>query len=505
MKKINLKKTLLAVTLAASMAVPTASFAGAAMTVNAASNVPFCADTDGNGAYNICESQIYVSRSWYDTSVHTFPVTTDNVSDENQIQMDTKYIISNGEITDLQFLANYVVNLDVCGDDLVKSDLDGLTFDVDCLRDGEESIKKCKASVTPDATDAHIFHVSFEFVADSDICSFRSSPISKTNISANLTGTIQATQDMEDFYKIEAIPADGEKLFIKIKNDPSISWGKMEKWARRLCVYANSLSKTTGVNLDTLYMEFDLDKNAENGIPPQGFSSNWTMRCGEGKYGYVGFYDSASYNEREQIATGKNVITDTVLHEMSHSYAYYVKSEFEKNYIFNQPKEGDKPWFSFDEYLTDARGLTAIQNCDNLRDTEIESRNIYGKYDEIMHILDEKYHANNHNYLPNDIKFASKLTYLDWNILEAYFAAESDNDTNLAISKVAARNLNKYMGIPVPLTENYLKFANTFRKLTILKKGAYSLTKFNSFMEEADFTVDFMRTLVTELRFYEAN
>ena len=80
MKKNNFKKTLLAVTLAASIALPTASVAGAAIAANAAPNVPFCADTDGNGAYNIRENLIYVSRSWYEASARSFAVTTDNLS-----------------------------------------------------------------------------------------------------------------------------------------------------------------------------------------------------------------------------------------------------------------------------------------------------------------------------------------------------------------------------------------------------------------------------------------
>ncbi len=492
MKKINLKKTLLAVTLAASMAVPTASFAGAAMTANAASNVPFCADTDGNGAYNIRENLIYVSRSWYEASARSFPVTTTNLARGRYPQHDKKYIITNGDIEDLQIFGKYVVNIVVYGNDLVESDLENLSFNVDCPKNGKSSTTTCHPTVTQDAADPHKFHVSFEFIAESDTCSFTSNAIMKSNVFTSTTGSVTATLDNEDYYKIEARPADGEKLFIKMKYDPSISWGKMENWARRLCVYANSLSKTTGVTLDTLYMNFDVKKPENSNA--YAISDNDTMSLGEGKYGYVCFYEDASDAERDDIATGRNVITWTALHEMAHSYACRTNSEFEKNYIFCQPKEGDKPGFWFDEYLTNARGLTAIQNCDNLRNTDINYNEHYEKYDEIAHTVARD--------CPNDkmMEFASNLTYMPWDVLEAYFAAESDNDTDFVESTAVARKMNEYLEMDIPLTENYLKFVNNLRKLMVLKKGAYDETKFTGFLRSSHFTLNYWRGLVTDLK-----
>ena len=460
------------------MAVPTASFAGAAMTANAASNVPFCADTDGNGAYNIRENQIYVSRSWYEASARSFPVTTTNLARGRYPQRNSKYIISNGDIEDLQILGKYVVNIVVYGNDLVESDLENLSFNVDFPKNGESSKTGFNPSVTPDAVDPHKFHVSFEFIAESDTCSFTSNAIMKSNVFTNTTGSVTATLDNEDYYKIEARPADGEKLFIKMKYDPSISWGKMENWARRLCVYANSLSKTTGVTLDTLYMNFD------DPTDYFAYSANKKMSGGGEKYGFVGFNTDSTNAERELIASGRNVISWSALHEMAHSYAAGTNSQFADNYICP----------GFDEYLTNARGLTAIQNCDNLRNTDINYNEHYEKYDEIAHTVARD--------CPNDkmMKFASNLTYMPWNVLEAYFAAESDNDTNFVESTAVARKMNAYIEMDIPLTENYLKFVNNLRKLMVLKKGAYDESTFVSFLRSSYFTKDYWRGLVTDLK-----
>ena len=495
MKKNNFKKTLLAVTLAASIALPTASVAGAAIAANAAPNVPFCADTDGNGAYNIRENLIYVSRSWYEASARSFAVTTDNLSRGKYPTSQGRYIVSNGEIKDLQPLARYVVNIVVYGNDLVESDLKDLNFSLNYKIKGENTSNSVytssPASVTPDAANVHKFYVSFEFISKGDSVSFRSSIIRKQNFSINTEASVTATLDNESYYKIEAAPSEGEKLFIKIKYDPSISWNKMESWAKRLCVYANSLSKTTGVKNDTLYMDFHVSGDF------YAHCNNDTINNGGDKYGYVGYTEDAANAELIDIATGRNIITWTSLHEMAHSYADGTNSEFRNNYIFFQPEEGDKNAFSFDEYLTNARGLTAIQNCDNLRNTDIHNGNHYEKYNKIAHIVAKDWPDN------KMMQVASYLTYLNWDILEAYFAAESDNDTDFAVSEDAARKLNEYMGIEVPITENYLKFVNNFRKLTILKKGAYNEANFRSFLRAAHFKNDFMKELVTELRFYE--
>ena len=179
------------------------------------------------------------------------------------------------------------------------------------------------------------------------------------------------------------------------------------------------------------------------------------------------------------------------MHEMAHSYACYTSSNFEKNYLF---------WNSngtFDEYLTNARGITAIQNCDNLRNTEIvfETVGYSGKYNTMANDV------YTHNLNDYKFEFASDLSYFPWEQLEEYFAATSDNDPDLIESKLVAKKINEFIGMDVPLSKNYLKFSNTIRKLMKLNNnGVYDESKFNRFMIEY-FSKDLIKGLVKELKF----
>ena len=480
MKTNKFKKAILAVTLAALIVMPTTSFAGTGMTANATTNAPFCADTDGNGAYNIRENLIYVSRSWYEATESKVSVSATNKERGNTITDNGKRIVSNGEITGLQPLAKYAVNFDVYGADLVEADFKDLGFIFEFKNHNSgKAIARIIPSVVPDTLDGHKFHVSFEFVAKGISCTFKSELIPKLDIATEAEATIQAVPENEDFYKIEAKPADGEKLFIRIKYDPSISWGKMEQWAKRLCVYANSLSKTTGVNLGTLYMDFDYEGDE------YGVSINSYISIYPGENGYVGFSPDASDKERMDITSGRNVITWSALHEMAHSYGANTYSEFENNYIFRQPEKDGKKRISFDEYLTNARGLTAIQNCDNLHNTDVHYRHYYdpknnyyidyyGKYNEIAQTVAYVYPNNYFEYAKNlTINFT-------WEELEEFFAAESDNDPDFVASREVAKWLNDKLDMNIPYTENYLKFANNFRKLAVIKYGNYDEASLNN-------------------------
>ena len=107
-----------------------------------------------------------------------------------------------------------------------------------------------------------------------------------------------------------------------------------------------------------------------------------------------------------------------------------------------------------------------------------------------------------HDIYTNDPKcelfgFASGLGFMSWEQLESFFAAESDNDPGFVVSRGVAQKINQFIGMNVPLSERYLKFANTIRKLMVLENnGVYDESKFTSFMREK-FPKDLVRTIVT--------
>ena len=113
------------------------------------------------------------------------------------------------------------------------------------------------------------------------------------------------------------------------------------------------------------------------------------------------------------------------MHELAHSYCcgYAINGRplvFDSDYKFN------------DEYFTNARGLTAIYNCDNLRDTDIHFHyenkdegicvDLYNKYDNIAQDVCT-YYTNDYYFF----KFAFGLTKIGWDNLETFFAANTDN------------------------------------------------------------------------------
>lgn len=480
MKTNKLKKAILAVTLAASMVIPTAlTTTSAVMTVNAASNMPFCVYNAATKAYNFQENQIYISRGYFDEERHTVStyLSHQNLSG-TRIFNDGYYITSYGDI-DLQPLAKYVLVFDISGKDLKRSDVEKMQLSTYFKTKDKTSY----SSVQPSVEDINYlgdntYRVPYELVSYGDTFYFQTTSVIK-DLTINVTNaSLYATAENEEYYKIEARPSDGEKLYIRIKNDPSISWGKMEAWARRLCLYVNSLSRTTGINLDTLYMNYDYISN------DYAFSANSIVNHDQEKYGYVAFCPHAADAEREQISTGRNVITWTTLHEVAHSYDMEAKqSKFYEYYNFRQAKEGFKA--DFDEYLTNARGLTAIQNCDNLHNTDVHYRHCYdpknnyyidyyGKYNEIAQTVAYVYPNNYFEYAKNlTINFT-------WEELEEFFAAESDNDPDFVASREVAKWLNDKLDMNIPYTENYLKFANNFRKLAVIKYGNYDEASLNN-------------------------
>ena len=82
------------------------------MTANAASNKPFCADTDNNGAYNFQESQIVVVRDFYSTDIK-------NIS----VRKSGNTFVSRGWVRNLEPLSHAVISLKINGNNINKEKL----------------------------------------------------------------------------------------------------------------------------------------------------------------------------------------------------------------------------------------------------------------------------------------------------------------------------------------------------------------------------------------------
>ena len=491
MKNNKIKKAVLAVTLAASMTIPAATLSGSIMTVNAARapfcRAPFCADTDNNGAINIDERQIVVSRSFFSTNEITMPVTTTAEGQITTIAPVSVEALSLGKIT-----------IEVSGNGLSSSALYKLNLNAQYSVNGKTN----NITYTPNmvkSTSNNTFIVSYYSVINyGDNLSFTSVSLDGVSNINCTSAVFSPDSDSSNCLKLNVRPAEGEKLYIRIKNAPSMSIAKVEKWAKIICMYVNSLHNVTGATLDTIYMNFDNIQDSR--FAGSACSANWYINEAMDKYGFVGFNVDTSDEEREQIAKGGDVLTWSVMHELAHSYCCGVA-------VNGRPLIFDSDYKFQDDYFTNARGLTAIQNCDNLRNTFIHFRrkfedhsylNYYEKYDTILTTI-SPWISNDINDPYRFFQFGAALTQTDWVKLESFFAADSDNVSSLNECSYVARMLNSYMGTNISLYNNdFLKLANTIRKLMVLENGSFNEDQFDSFLN-GRFTPELLRIMVTKL------
>lgn len=170
------------------------------------------------------------------------------------------------------------------------------------------------------------------------------------------------------YYMID-VDTPNEDLYIRVPKKSDISDAKYRYWARRLACYANSLSKTTNVEREKIYLSFD-DDNI------MGTSACWQWICDRTKNptyykNCACTFDGAlTEGVLNEIRRGDNSIEWVELHEISHAYS---RGElFLENYETN------------DELYTNTRGLTAIQNCNNIVNMDIHLDALCGKYNTIF-------------------------------------------------------------------------------------------------------------------------
>lgn len=443
----------------------------------------FISDTDYNAAINIDESQISVS---YSTS-RAFGT-----------YINTK--ISNGVISSKQqangfpTLQNVQVIINVQGtkiDQNAVNELKNTTLKLMCSVEGVDNTQTYKVSNVEKKS-----NTSYNLVFDNvtllgSSLSFELSKITK--VTGLKCGSALVQSNGGSYYYINVKTPNAENLYIRLRNASNVTIDNMKKWAKRICMYANSLSQMTGVKLGTLYMNFDDTGSA------YGYSCNAKLNPYCKKLGFTGFGVAATNAEIQRLALNKNEITWTILHEVAHSYCVQASSS--------------KFWYNFvpihssgyqdDEYFTNVRGLTAIQNCDNLKNTDIYIGNRSGKtgkYNTIANIIEiSKNVDGTSEYIY--YTFAKKLSNIantyGWDKLETYFAAKTDYDYKSTENRNAAKAINSLLGTSYPVNDDNMDFArmtNNLRKLYKLTwgNGNFNANNFKEFVSQL-FGTSFIR------------
>lgn len=185
-------------------------------------------------------------------------------------------------------------------------------------------------------------YASFELVTDTDA-------LYVTNATMNCSGN-------RNFYVVKSV-CNGENIYANVPYDSTIPMVNYQNWAKRICLYANSLKDVTGLSNGTVYLSFDYSSM------PDGagayFFRHEVERDGENP-AFVTFGDFSN-NVFEQIRNNTNTIEWVEMHEIGHAYGdtEACNSRFERDYQYH------------DEVFTNVRGITALQNCKALRSVKV--------------------------------------------------------------------------------------------------------------------------------------
>ena len=480
MKKINFKKTV-SVALAALALCPAIASVKPMGKVYATDS--FCSGT-GDWIYNVSfdESQITIDSSesrafgtYVDVNVEKTSYGDTIVSYENQGCSFPK--LTQGRIV-IPFVFEKI-------NKKAENRLKAATLKVKCEADGYTNSHTYKATINKKSDNSYelvfdnvIFYGNIQSFETYNLPSLDGFKCDSALIESNLH---------EGYYYLDVKTPDGENLYIKMRKDKDVDFNNLTKWAKRLCVYANALSKTTNVQLGTLYLCFDYPTNYYR------FSGNGHMNSQNTSLGLVASSPAATDYEISRLRLGNDELTWGLMHEISHSYS---NPDWHDNYYFSRiirtDNDGNPQTDTFEEFMVNVRGLTAIQNCDNLINLNIynddwEYQGSSDTYDKIFN----HYSGNDPRFL-----FAQKLAsmatkYNAWDKLEQFFAATGDNDYLSMDNVRAAKKLNSILGdfytldninndadieqlhinASELLTEDeieFLIFTNTYRKLYML-------------------------------------
>ncbi|MBR6624068.1 MAG: hypothetical protein IKK91_09290 [Ruminococcus sp.] len=435
-----------------------------------ASAAAFISDTDYNDALNIDESQITVTTKAYKNAGKQIPhnvneYLNDDKKTEKKIECNSKIVVS--------LFERATITVNVSGSAISSrgvNTINNMELTVTYYIDGGSNHVTYKPSKVSQLSDTS-YNVEYEVITRGDSFTYSTSNViyGISNVSCNYAAY---AGHGSGYKRVDVKTPGGENLIICTRNDSRISTSELKAWAKRLCMLSNSLSQMTGVKLDNVYILFD-DTEGE-----YGYSANWYIKDGAPDNGYIAFNKDATTEILNSVSTGKNEMVWCLMHELAHSYAIHTDpSTFYENYGMLRNN------IYFDEFVTNMRALTAIQNCDNLRSMNINytDKNIVGKYDKIFKLINPPVSDPIFNYA---LKLSNIANTYGWDKLEKYFAATSDYSYDSPENISAAAAINEICGTSISTSNNddFLKFVNSLRKIYKLSWSHTTFDK-NSFKE----------------------
>ncbi len=394
---------------------------------------------------NVDNTKIVIDENQIETSIVPY-----EFAEKNICTSISENIIS-GEKIDCEMLDRITITLGISAISGLSTDrLKNINLYVNHTLNGADcSVRDILPANIMQISDTE-YEIRYDFITYGTDLSFKTAYFSGTESLAVTHCTY--TSNGSDYVKAQAKTPDGENLFVSIRNN--IDERNFSIWMKNITMYINSLKDVTGFSRGTMYLLFD---DHECGT---AHSANYKLDTQKEINGFTVFSISATDELLDVMNTNAKGITWCVMHELSHSYACHTANNtFDTNYNYH------------DEVHTNVRGITAIQNCQNLQNIRIYDNGASGTYNTIysQRTPDE-----------NDFLFymAKKMVLIGdkygWNKLRFFFSADTassdyDHSYSCETNLQAAAILKDYLNLDVTVTNpEYLKFVNVLHRLYML-------------------------------------
>lgn len=195
----------------------------------------------------------------------------------------------------------------------------------------------------------------------------------------------------------------GQKLHMDLKKNSGFSDSKYNNWLRNLGRYTSSLSAITDIKYEDIYISFD-DPSVQQ---PTSCCDYVVNESGQSVGVLIKFQPDTSGFILEQVMNG--LFDWGIMHEISHAYSH----------LNGNNKSYEQFNTTGDEGLVNVRGITAIQNCSELRNINIGINGIdLGSYKHAMKNSADVYGSNGlFDQLYIYDKYANSFRE-GWNVLE---------------------------------------------------------------------------------------
>lgn len=392
----NRKKKLFATVLAGVLSFSTMIGTFDRVGISAAEEKPFISDTDGNGRINIDESQIQVD------------ITQGSGVNGTSLDavVDVKRVKSNGTIQ-VPLLSRINLTMEISADGLTEEMISNMYLNVTAtnndsdLADSTTNTYSKKTYSYTEPTEFEPFGtytVTFHFTAYGTDLAFYTNSLSDVADLQFHGGAVVTS--LSGFYMIN-VDTPLEDVMMRVPIRSGISNEEYITWATRVAVYINSICELTNFRHNR-YLIVMNDEAIDS-------------------FGLYRYHGIISYNQKGSdeilayITNSENKLSWAEMHEIGHAHGY--ETNFKEWYhYFNSG-------YGADEMQTNVRGITAIQNCDNLQDTELVISNIALPYDRIM---TEFLEIKNGDALVPMAAYIVNVAYENgWEFLEEFFKYET--------------------------------------------------------------------------------